>query len=345
MNKIFPVVFLLAFLLNACSSCSNKNKEKEFLPVIERKKMTDIYVPPIKIHRYEQDLFAIPLDSLKEKLTTLHKKYSFFYKLEDLNNPANIYQMKLYLTDPVVKQFKKDVDKQYNDLSWLENSLKEAFKRILYFDSSFVIPNIYTYVSGGDFEFPVKYAENNLIIALDMYLGENYNIYKQFGIPKYISYRMTKDFIIVDCMKEIGRSYVEKYNPPNSTLLDKMLYHGKILYFTDLALPEIPDSIKIYYTTPQYMWASTNEGNVWGFFIDKKLLYTTDVREINKYIGEAPFTSTFSQNSAPRIGQYIGWQIIRSYARSHPNENFKNIFSITNSSILLQQSGYKPKKN
>jgi len=82
-----------------------------------------------------------------------------------------------------------------------------------------------------------------------------------------------------------------------------------------------------------------------GIFIDKKLLYTTDVREINKYIGEAPFTSTFSQNSAPRIGQYIGWQIIRSYAQTHPNENFKNIFSITNSSILLQQSGYKPKKN
>ena len=163
MNKIFPVVFLLAFLLNACSSCSNKNKEKEFLPVIERKKMTDIYVPPIKIHRYEQDLFAIPLDSLKEKLTTLHKKYSFFYKLEDLNNPANIYQMKLYLTDPVVKQFKKDVDKQYNDLSWLENSLKEAFKRILYFDSSFVIPNIYTYVSGGDFEFQKQNYKNNFI--------------------------------------------------------------------------------------------------------------------------------------------------------------------------------------
>mgnify|MGYP006910099576 CR=1 FL=1 len=78
MNKIFPVVFLLAFLLNACSSCSNKNKEKEFLPVIERKKMTDIYVPPIKIHRYEQDLFAIPLDSLKEKLTTLHINIVFF---------------------------------------------------------------------------------------------------------------------------------------------------------------------------------------------------------------------------------------------------------------------------
>ena len=53
MNKIFPVVFCL-LLLNACNLCSNKNKEKEFLPVIERKKMTDIYVPPIKIHRYDR---------------------------------------------------------------------------------------------------------------------------------------------------------------------------------------------------------------------------------------------------------------------------------------------------
>lgn len=344
MKKIIPIIVLIALILNGCSSCSNKNKEKEFIPLKERKKISKIYVPPIKIQRYEQDLFAIPLDSLKENLTKLHNKYSFFYRLEDLNNPANIYQMKLYLNDPVVKQFKKDVDQQYNDLSWLEVSLKDAFQKILYFDSTFVIPNIYTYVSGGDFEFPVKYAENNLIIALDMYLGRNYNIYAQFGIPKYISYRMTKDFIIVDCMKEIGRSFVERYNPPNSTLLDKMLYHGKMLYFTDITLPDVADSTKIYYTTPQYTWASINEGNVWGFFVDKKLLYTTDVREINKYIGEAPFTSTFSQNSAPRMGQYIGWQIIRSYAKNHSNQNFKDIFSITNSSILLQQSGYKPQK-
>lgn len=344
MNKIFPVVFLLAFLLNACNSCSNKSKEKEFLPVIERKKFTNIYVPPIKIHRYEQDLFAIPLDSLKERLTTLHNKYNFFYNLEDLNNPVNIYQMKLYLKDPIVKQFKKDVDKQYADLDWLEKELYEAFKRILYFDSTFKIPKVFTYISGGDFEFPVKYAENNLIIALDMYLGQSYPIYAQWGIPRYISYRMTKDFIIIDCMKEIARAYVEKYTPPTSTLLDQMLYHGKILYFTDLTLPYIADSIKIYYTTPQYIWASKNEGNVWGFFIDKKLLYTTDMREIMKYIGEAPFTSTFSQYSAPRMGQFIGWQIVRSYAKNHPKENFKDIFAITNSSILLQQSHYKPKK-
>ena len=44
---------------------SNKNK-REFLPVIARKKMTDIYAYTLKIHRYEQDLFAIPLDSLKK---------------------------------------------------------------------------------------------------------------------------------------------------------------------------------------------------------------------------------------------------------------------------------------
>ena len=103
-------------------------------------------------------------------MTTLHNKYSFFYNLEDLNNPVNIYQMKLYLKDPIVKQFKKDVDKQYDDLDWLEKELYEAFKRILYFDSTFKIPKVFTYISGGDFEFPVKYAENNLIIALDMYL-------------------------------------------------------------------------------------------------------------------------------------------------------------------------------
>jgi len=41
--------------------------------------------------------------------------------------------MKLYLTDPVVKQFKKDVDKQYNDLSWLENYSERSFQKDIVF--------------------------------------------------------------------------------------------------------------------------------------------------------------------------------------------------------------------
>ena len=118
-------------------------------------------------------------------------------------NPANLFQIKLYLTDPVVKQLKKDVDKQYADLDWLEKELYEAFKRILYFDSTFKIPKVFTYISGGDFEFPVKYAENNLIIALDMYLGQSYPIYAQWGIPVSYTHLLSRHywwfFIILPC--------------------------------------------------------------------------------------------------------------------------------------------------
>ncbi|MFY9582773.1 MAG: hypothetical protein WBI52_07730, partial [Bacteroidales bacterium] len=97
MKKLVMVVILFSMFFASCNSCS-KTKEREFLPSIERKKLHKLYLPPIKIQRYEQDLFAIPLDSLKNRLTALYPKYSFFYRLEDLENPANLFQIKLYLT-------------------------------------------------------------------------------------------------------------------------------------------------------------------------------------------------------------------------------------------------------
>ena len=140
------------------------------------------------------------------------------------------------------------------------------------------------------------------------------------------------------------RAYLEKNCPAGKSMLDKMVYEGKLLYFTDVTVPSAADSIRIGYTGQQQFWAEKNQGNVWGFFIEKKLLHTTEMREINKFIGEAPFTSAFSNNSAPRIGRYIGWQIVRSYMAKNKSVTFEQLLKNNNSQEILNKSGYKPEK-
>jgi hypothetical protein len=218
------------------------------------------------------------------------------------------------------------------------------FRRIKVLMPEWKVPVVYTYVSGGDIQYPVKYADDRLIIALDLFLGRNYPVYKMWSLPEYMTNRMTKDYVVLSTATEIGRAYVDRNAGRGKSMLEQMIYEGKLLYFTDVAIPDAPDSLRIGYTTQQLAWAEKNQGNVWSFFIEKKLLHTTEMKDINKFIGEAPFTSAFSKNSAPRIGRYIGWQIVRAYMAKNKDVTVPELLKNKNAQEILNKSGYKPKK-
>ncbi|MPM50534.1 hypothetical protein SDC9_97276 [bioreactor metagenome] len=338
------IIMGLIVLTGFVSSCGCKREKKEFDREISDSKLDSLSYIKVQIGRYENDLFSIPADSLREGLMAIQEKYSFFYSKEDLEDANNIAAMKQYLKDPTILSLYRETMKQYPSLTWLDSELTMMFRRIKYLIPSWTVPKVFTYVSGGDIEFPVKYADNNVVIALDMFLGQKYPVYNMWGIPQYISNRMTRDFITLRVAMEIGRAYIEKNCTEPKSLLDKMIFEGKLLYFTDVVVPGPEDSLRIGYNSQQLFWAEKNQGNVWGFFIEKKLLHTTEMREINKFIGEAPFTSAFSKNSAPRIGRYIGWQIVRSYMAKNKKITFEQLLRNNNSQEILNKSGYKPEK-
>ncbi len=335
------IVFFASLLI---ASCSCNRDKKDYERNIAQSKLDSLAFINVKIDRYEKDLFAIPIDSLKQGLDKLSQKYSFFYSPENLNDPMNILAMKQYRQDPTILSLYNEAMKQYPSLSWLEMDMSIMFRRIKYFMPDWKIPKVYTYISGGDVEFPVKYGDNTIVIALDMFLGEKYPVYDMWGLPQYITNRMTKEYLLLSCAIEIARAQLELNGGKGKSLLERMIYEGKLLYFCDVVTQDVPDSVKIGYSAPQFFWAEKNQGNVWGFFIEKKLLHTTEFRDINKFVGEAPFTSAFSKNSAPRVGRFVGWQIVRAYMSKNKKVTLTELFKNSNAQEILNKSGYKPEK-
>lgn len=345
--RISKVALVLAFTLLAgilLNSCSCDREKKDYMRDIASNDMDSLKNIVVKIDRYEKDLFSIPEDSLKQGLVKMQDKYSFFYDADQLNDSMNLIVMQQYLKDPTIKSLYAEVMKQFSDISSLEMELTKMFRKVKYYLPDWEVPKVFTYVSGGDMQFPVKYADNTLVIALDMFLGEDFPIYAMWGVPDYVSNRMSNDYLIIACAHEIARAYIESMAVDPKTMLDYMVYNGKLLYFTDLVVENREDSVKIGYSAPQYFWAEKNQGNVWGFFIEHNLLYTTEFRDINKFIGEAPFTSAFSRNSAPRVGCFVGWQIVRAYMSRNKDIDVETVLKNTNSQEILNKSAYKPKK-
>lgn len=330
-RKALIIVFACFLLVNY--SCKQKNARLKI-------DVSKINVN-IKIKRYEKDLFSINPNLFAQEITALEGKYPFF--LEGISKDTMaLLSLQKFVSDPISIQLYKDCQKEYPDLIDLERELSLSFKHYKYYFPEISIPVVYTYVSGLEYQYPIKIGGNSLSISLDMYLGSKYKLYKDLGIPAFKSYKFRRESIVTDCMKEIARGYLP--SKIDNSFLSMMIDAGKIIYFTDAMMPDAEDSLKIDYTSAQIEWCEKNEAKVWAYFIENKLLYNTDKIIINKFIGEAPFTAAFSNQSPPRIAVWVGWQIIRKYMDKFPQVSIKELMEEKDAQKILMKSKYKPKK-
>ncbi len=301
--------------------------------------LSEVDYNPLTIKRYEKALFGIDTDNIREGLENIRYEFSFF--MPEKIDTFDIISIRNYITDPSLRQSYLDIDSLFADLSDIEDALNNALKHMKYYFPEHSISAVYSYVSGFDFEHPVKFADSVLIIALDMYMGKNYYFYPMIGIPRYLSYSMRKEYIVRDCMEEIIRNiYPERIS--GQTFLDKMIYEGKVLYFLDATLPNKHDTIKIVFTNQQLEWCKRNEGNVWGFFIDQNFLHIHERNIINRFMNDGPFTPSFAKESPARTGAFIGWQIVRSFMDNNRDVTIKELFELDDAQKILNNSRYRP---
>jgi len=239
-----------------------------------------------------------------------------------------------------LQEMDKTVQSEFSDFSYVENDLTQAFKHYNYYFPDKYIPKIYTFYSA--FGYSMMTSDSLIGIGLDKYLGpKHFGLYDKAGWSKYQQKRMTKEMIAIDALKAQAVAdfpYVQN----KATLLENMIYEGKLHYYINCMLPNKEDSLKWRYTTKQMKWAEGNQNNIWSYLAENKLLFTTDKLEIKKFVGDAPFTNPFSNKSAPRAGTYVGYKIVEAYMDNNPNISLNDLMLNTDSRKILTLSKYNP---
>jgi hypothetical protein len=323
-----PAIILILF--TGCSSGKNR------LDV----DVTGISVPSVKIHRYDLDLFKVDPENLQKGLLALKPAYPFFLDT-DLSDPLKLSDMQQYLENPRNIESYEAVSAKFQSLEKLEKGLDDAFRHLRYYDSKFIIPRVYTYISGGDYEFPVQFADSVLLIGLDNYLGRDFKPFMADGLPAYRIARMNAGNILPDCIRVLMKvTYPAQLS--GNTLLENMIEAGKRLYLVDAIIPDEPDMLKIGYPEIQYNWIVKNEKQVWSAIISNGLLYTTDGKLIRSFMADGPFTAEFSKDAPARLGEWLGWQIVSAYMERHPEITLDAMMEEKDAQKILSMSGYKP---
>lgn len=296
----------------------------------------------LKIHRFENIIFQTPLKNLQETLIEKQYDYRFLFNT-NVESTQYFEEIKAFASDSTMQQVYQVVQKTYPSVSWLEVMLDKAMteaERILPYSKP---ANFYTLMTGTFAYYDrVICTDSFMAINIDQYSIKNMKYFNgYFGLPMYIVNLLDSIYLPVDCMAAYAISKIPQGNNQQS-MLDYMIFNGKVLYFLDKVFPKMDDCIKIRYSADQMKWAEENEGNIWGYFIQKQLLYENDYNKIRPFVNEAPSTSVF-ENSAPRLTDFIGWKIVKRYM-DKKGVSMKELFNNTNSQQILTDSGYKPKR-
>ncbi|WP_435261679.1 gliding motility lipoprotein GldB [Tenacibaculum sp. nBUS_03] len=316
----FLALFLIIVLF---FSCKNINKNQVDVSNISIN---------FKLDRFDIDFYDVP----EKQLSELKQHYSFLFPF-GVHDSVWLKKRK----DKDEQDLFVEVQKKYPTIDKLKNELTLLFKHVKYYNTKFKSPRVVTMLTNIDYDHRVVYADSLMLISLDAYLGKKHEFYGEY--PAYIKENNTKERIIIDVANSIINKQI--LTGKGRTFIHKMVYKGKKMYLLDAYLPMINDRIKIGYNELKYGWAKNNEEQIWQYFMEKDLLFSTDKSLDRRFLEIAPFSKFYKEEdtlSPGRIGEWIGWQIVRSFMEK--NDVSLHQLIQTNEEEIFKKSNYKPRR-
>lgn len=286
----------------------------------------------LDVHRFEIDFSP----SSGKNLNDLKKEYPFFFPVQ---TPDSIWMAKR--NDSIEKELFVAVDSVFPSFDQALNELNKLFKYRDYYQPNAHLPKVYTLTTDVDFAHRIIFTDSLLLIGLDNYLGANHRFYQAF--PDYISSNLKKEYLVADVAEAIAQSWVP--HTENRYFLSQMIHEGKILYIKSLLIPELADAALLQYSEEQMEWAQLNEAQIWRYFVEEELLYSSDKNLAFRFIFPAPFSKfqlEIDAESPGRLGRYIGYKMVKSYVEK--TQCTLDELLAVEAIELLKKSNYKPEK-
>jgi len=319
MNKLI-VLFIVVLSFFSCRKDKKINSEVAKISI------------DFTVERFDK-IFA---ESSPKDLPKLKQTYPFLFSD---SYPDSLWIEKM--NDTLQQQLYAETDAIFHDFTEIKLEIKQLFQHLKYYFPEFKTPRVITVTSNVDYRNKAIVTDSIVLISLDTYLGEGHEFYE--SIPQYLKQNFQPSQITPDLATEYAKKYA--YQQSRKTFLEEMIYFGKLLYFKDAILPLKSDADKMGYTQHQMDWAVANESEIWRHFVENELLYSTDIKLPSRFINPAPFSKFYldlDNESSGRLGQYIGWQIVRAYMENNNVALSKML--ITNADDIFKQSKFKPRK-
>ncbi len=320
MRKVLLLIFLPIFIFCSCEGSDKVADEVAKINV------------DVKVSRFDREFAqAEPGD-----IPILKEKYPYLF-------PA-MYSDSVWvakLQDSLQLEVMEEVGKSFPDFVSEKEDVEWLFRYIKYYFPDYTVPKVVTVTSEVDYNNRIILTDSLLLIGLDNYLGSSHKFYQ--GISKYIANDLDKQYMTRDMASAFAKTVVVQ--PRDRTFLSQLVYYGKELYLMQQLMPRKNEAVIIGYAPEELEWANVNEEQIWRYFIERELLYSTNSKLGPKFLDPAPFSKfelELDNESPGKIGRYIGWQIVKAFMGNN-NITLQEMLNLPEEE-LFKRSGYKPRK-
>ncbi len=290
----------------------------------------------VNIERFDKQIMAVKSKAELAQLFAKNPNYtkSLYRAMPD--DSALLSHVYYLVSHPDTRKFHGETEKAFADLSKLTQDFKGAFQHIKAAYPAFKEPRILTTFTG--LENDIFVSDSLIIISLESFVGPKAT-YRP-NQPNYLLRRYTPKHIVPLVIRYLSNTY-NKTDQGDQTFLADMIYFGKSLEFTKQMLPNTPDSLIVGYTGNELdaTWAA--QDLVWAHVVEKSLLYNKNSMVKEKYLGERPIVTEIGPDCPGRIGQWLGWRIVKRYMNENPKLTFQEVMALPKSEEILRMSAYR----
>ena len=226
----------------------------------------------------------------------------------------------------------------FSDISKIEQNLANSFAIYNNLFPEYPTPKVIACFNG--FNYAVSSYEDNIVVGFEHFLGKDSRFYSYLGLPEYIRFQKQNRFILPNNMEVL---YSHNFQDTiKDDLLSEIIHKGKIMYFIDKVLPEIPFHDKLRYSKEELEWCYNNDSQIWTFLIENDFLFSTKENDYRSYLNLSPYAKRMHRNAPSRVGYFVGYNIVNNYMQNNPQITIKELILETDEHTILNRSRYKP---
>jgi len=346
-NKIIFILFCFPLLWMSCQCNQAKDKHFDIPNTENRVSLQSMRLDSIVFHSpfiHAQQFQSHLLQTSKNSICPLVEDILRMGPCEDSSTFKQLYQFSVFKD---IADLQRAVEGTFtnNEIRQFNQHFSDAFTRLKLTLPNEVIPQM-VYMNGG--LAAASYAKDEqLFIGLDSYLYPH-PIVKEFPADRFPLYKrknMQAQYLVPNAIfnwMSYRYSQYDSLPPEKNDFLSSLIYSGKLMYATDLLLPEMADSLKMMWSEEEMLWAKEHEFQIWKEIARQEVMFGTQRNEILKWFNEAPhtFAGNIPSDSPAQLGIWMGWQIVKAYMSKNENISLASLLQERNHQKIL--SAYKP---
>ena len=289
----------------------------------------------IFVHSNEKDLATNVLNSGILKNQILSYELGQCLGVGPLSDSGTVSRIKMFVNDPYVKRVENRIAEKFEDLSPRKKIIFDGFKHLKYHFPEGTYPKNIVFIN-SHFASNIFCTEQEVGVSLERYLGAETDVIKELPDPifQWIKDKMDAQYLERDVLTAwIMTHFIAE---SKGTTAEKMVHWGKVIYLTEAAFPKMDKNIIMRYSKEDYEWATDNEYSFWQYLVKEKMLFSENERDQMNFLSDAPFTAGLPEKGPDRLGQFMGWKMVKSFMKANPKMSLADMIQVPYNQILQE---------